>query len=402
MQVATTFDYASADIRGPQYWGALRELRDLGPVVWIPNGGYWAVTAYDAVVKVIQDWETFTSSKGVTLTRMGFDEVPNKVPIEIDPPRQRAYRMKVNPYLTIRALAHLEESIRDIANELIDPLIDVRTCDIALDFARKFPGTVFFRLIVGSNDEEFHLIEPWARMISFESNDPSRYAAASLELRDWAGRMFDARNGCPEIDDVVNAVMHLNETGPHDFRDHERMSGLQLLAQGGIGTSASAIGAVVVALCADPTLQGRVKDDPSLISNLVEEILRLEPPLPLQFRTANRDTELHGQKIKVGDRVGVFFGAANRDPSVFHQPDDILLDRPHRRHLAFGGGPHRCIGSNLARLQVRIAVEQLVARLAPFRLVEGAKVEYFSLQARGPSSIPIEAGIGPPNQGESR
>ena len=100
-------------------------------------------------------------------------------------------------------------------------------------------------------------------------------------------------------------------------------------------------------LCEHPDLQERVRDDLSFVPALIEESLRLEPPLPLMFRTARRDVELAGQQIKAGDKVGMFFGAANRDPAVFERPEEVDIDRPHNRHLTFGGGPHRCIGSNL-------------------------------------------------------
>ena len=143
-------------------------------------------------------------------------------------------------------------------------------------------------------------------------------------------------------------------------------------------------------LCEQPDLQERVRDDPSLIPRLIEECLRLETPLPLMFRTATRDVEVAGQHIEKGDKVGLFFGAANRDPTVFDHPGEVDLDRPHFRHMTFGAGVHRCIGSNLARLQIRVAMEQLVSRLSPFWIPEGAVIEYSTLQARGPSSIPLE------------
>jgi cytochrome P450 len=110
----------------------------------------------------------------------------------------------------------------------------------------------------------------------------------------------------------------------------------------------------------------------------------------LEFRTVHRDVEIAGQQLRRGDKVGMSFGAANRDPSVFDHPDQVDLDRPHYRHLSFGAGVHRCIGSNLARLQIRVAAEQLIDRLSPFWLPDGAQIEYSSRQARGPISIPLE------------
>ncbi|HEY8527064.1 MAG TPA: cytochrome P450 [Acidimicrobiales bacterium] len=385
----STFDHTAPEVVGPRYWDAVRELQSLGPLTWVESaGGYWAATGYDTVLRIAQDWETFTSTQGVSITRPSFDAMPQLVPIELDPPRQRAYRKQANPHLTIRALADLEGPIRAIADELIDTFVDRGSCDVAADFARKLPGTVLFRLLFHARDEDFAMAEPAARAISFES-DPDKTAAGAATLRGWAAGVLAERAQRPPRRDIVDAVMRLNDTG-ETFVDHELLSGLQLLIQGGIGTSASAIGATMRILAEDPGLQARVRADLGLVPALVEECLRLETPLPLMFRTATRDVTIAGRRVRAGDKVGLFFGAANRDPAVFERPDEVVLDRPHNRHLTFGAGPHRCIGSNLARLQIRVAVRRLLERLGPFRLPAGAEVTYFSLQARGPASVPLE------------
>jgi cytochrome P450 len=389
---AAEFDYASPDIAGPQFWDAVEELRRTGPLVWVEShGGFWAATSYEMNLRVAQDWRNFTSTEGVALGRPSFEAIPPMVPLEIDPPRHRAFRKQVNPTLTVKAVHPLEAEIRAIADEIIDTFADRGACDIAVEFARKFPGTVFFRLIAHCGDDDFLAAEPAARQISFESDDQEKFAAAAAQLRAWAGRVFAARADAGQAteDDVVDAIMRLGEDG-EEWQDYEHMSGLQILAQGGIGTSASVIGSVVLALCADPELQDRVRADPALIPGVIEEVLRMESPVPLMFRTARRDVEIEGQRIRAGDKVCLIFGAAGRDPDVFDHADRLDLDRPHCRHLTFGAGVHRCIGSNLARLQIRIAVTQLVTRLGPFSIPAGGEVRYSSRQSRGPSSIPLE------------
>jgi cytochrome P450 len=389
MTSAPVFDHLSPEVRGPRFWEAIGELRLHGPVSWVGSGGgYWAETDHDVVLAIAQDWETFSSAEGVSLTRPSFEDMPQLVPIELDPPRQRAYRKQVNPLLTMRALAHLGPSIEAVADELIDSFAPLGYCDVATDFARKLPGTVLFRLLFNAGDADFRLAEPAAREISFNP-DPHATAAAAGVLRGWAASVFASREDKEVAGDIVDAVMHLNDTG-EKFVDHELMSGLQLIIQGGIGTSASAIAATVRILCEDQDLQRRVRADLSLLPALVEESLRLEPPLPLMFRTVRREVEIGGVRMRAGDKVGLFFGAANRDPSVFESAEEVCLDRPHNRHLTFGAGTHRCIGSNLARLQIPVAVRRLLERLGQFRIPEGAAVQYFSLQARGPSSLPLE------------
>ncbi|MCL2583924.1 MAG: cytochrome P450 [Streptosporangiales bacterium] len=392
MSRSAEFDYASPDIAGPQFWDAVEDLRRRGPLVWVTSyGGFWTATTHAMNVRIAQDWENFTSTEGVAFSRPSFEAMPRLVPIELDPPRHREFRKQVNPALTAKVVDPLENQIRGIADELIDAFIDRRACDIAVDFARKFPGTVFFRLIAHSTDEDFREAEPAARRISFESDDKEKFAASAARLRAWASRVLAGRDGAPAEGDVVDALLGLGPEGSGgEWLDTEHASGLQILAQGGIGTSASAIGSAILALAADPGLQSRIRADLSLVPALIEEILRLESPVPIMFRTARRDVEIDGQRVKAGDKVCLIFGAAGRDPALFDHPDQLDLERPHCRHLAFGVGVHRCIGSNLARLQIRVAIERLVARLGEFRIPDGAEVIYSSRQSRGPSSIPLE------------
>lgn len=385
------FDYTSSDLQGPGYWAAVRDLQRHGPLTWVlsSNGGFWAATSYEVVLRMAQEWRTFSSGEGVALNRPGPDVLPYIMPIDVDPPRQRVYRRELNPHFTPKAIGAIQDAVRQIADELIDSFIDDGTCDLSVDFARRFPGTVFFRLVVACDDDDFRRAEPASRAISFESDDPEKFSRAAASLRAWASDVFQARSEGARIPDAVDAVMCLPRTG-ESFAEHELMSGLQILAQGGIGTSASVIGVVMRVLAADPGLQERVRGNPSLIPALIEECIRLEPPVPLMFRTATRDVEIAGKTIGRGEKVGLLFAAANRDPAVFDRPDEVDIDRPHIRHLGFGAGTHRCIGSNLARLQVRIAIEQLVERLGTFRIPAGAEVRYFSGQARGPASVPLE------------
>lgn len=391
---AVRFDHTAPEIAGPEFWDAIGELRAHGPLVWVEDhGGYWAALGYDVVRQAAQDWKTFSSAQGTAIERPSPDQMPYIMPIDIDPPRQVTYRRKVNPYLTPTVLAHLEDGIRGIADELIDNFVEEGTCDLAADFARRLPGTVFFRLLVGADDEDFREVEPWARTISFDP-DPVKKGEAAARLNGWVGTLFRDRAAQPRSSDVVDAVMHLGDSG-EAFAPHELQTGLALLAMGGIGTSSDLIGSIACVLCDHPELQERVRSDLDLVPALVEECLRLEPPVTMMFRTATGDVDLAGRHIAEGDKVGLFFAAANRDPAMFDRPDEVDINRKRNPHVAFGMGVHRCIGSNLARLQVRVAVEQMLARLSPFWIPDGARVEYVCDQERGPSSIPLVFRAGP-------
>jgi cytochrome P450 len=390
------FDIYSPELCGSPYWSALRELRGLGELVWVESvGGFWAALSYDLVRRLAQDWEMFSSAQGVSIPRPGPEVQPYIMPIEKDPPRQQVFRREVNPHLTPAALVGLEDSIRDIADELIDSFVEQGLCDLSVDFARKLPGTVFFRLVIPEGEETLGGLEQWVRMLSFDP-DVKRKGEAATHIRDWANGVLDRHTSrAPEATgDIVDAIIGLRENAA-GFTETELNSGVGLLAQGGIGTSAQLIGSTVNVLCERPHLQARVRADLHLASSLVEEVLRTEPPVTVMFRTATRDVEMAGQRILKGDKVGLFFAAANRDPGVFDRPDEIDIDRQANPHVAFGLGAHRCAGSNLARLQVRVAVEQLLTRLSPFRVRSDATVEYMTASQRGPSSIPLEFAPGP-------
>jgi cytochrome P450 len=390
------FDIYSPELCGLEYWSALRELRGLGELVWVESvGGFWAALSYDLVRRLAQDWELFSSALGVSIPRPEPEVQPYIMPIEKDPPRQLVFRREVGRHLTPAALAGLEESIRDVADELIDVFIERGSCDLSVDFARKLPGTVFFRLVIPEGDETLGGLEQWVRILSFDP-DVKRKGEAVAHIRDWATGVLDRHTSrAPEaMRDIVDAIIGLRQN-PAGFTETELNTGVGLLAQGGIGTSAQLIGSTVNTLCERPHLQARVRADLRLVPGLVEEILRTEPPVTVMFRTATRDVEIAGQRVLKGDKVGLFFAAANRDPDVFERPDEVDIERPANPHVAFGLGAHRCAGSNLARLQVRVAVEQVLTRLSPFRVRSDATVEYMTASQRGPSSIPLQFAAGP-------
>lgn len=389
------FDIYSPDLRGDRYWAALDELRSHGPLVWVESlGGYWAATSYELVRHMAVDWETFSSAQGVSVPRPAPDVQPYIMPIEKDPPRQLLFRRKVNPHLTPASVARLESSIGEVADVLIDTFVERGSCDLSLDFARKFPGTVFFRLVIPEGDGTLPLLEQWVRTLSFDP-DPAKKGEAFQHMSDWSRGVLERHASQREPgDDIVDAILQLRDDDP-DATDTDLVTGVGLLAQGGIGTSAQLISSITKTLCDDPALQTRVREDLSLVPRLVEEVLRTEPPVTAMFRTATRDVELAGQQIRAGDKVGLFFVAANRDPEVFERPDELDIDRITNPHVAFGLGTHRCAGSSLARLQVRIAVERLLTRLSPFQVPAGAEIEYMTASQRGPSSIPLEFFPGP-------
>ena len=208
------------------------------------------------------------------------------------------------------------------------------------------------------------------------------------EMETWCASYLESRDAGPRRDDLVDTLLNELPRNLPLSRD-DQVRALLLLIQGGFGTSANLLGAITRVLCERPELQERVRDQPILVPSLVEECLRLETPNPYMARYATKNTEIGGCPIAAGDWVLMMFAGANRDPRMFADPTNVDLDREVKRHLSFGVGVHRCIGSNLARLQVRVAAEELLLAIEDLRLQPDATVTYYGSQTRGVASLPV-------------
>ena len=207
--------------------------------------------------------------------------------------------------------------------------------------------------------------------------DPVVLAGLQTEWNEWVRTLMARRRNEPRRDDLIDAVLFGTVAG-RPLTDEEAQGAIQILTLGGFLTTADATCNLVVALIEQPELQDRLREDPSLIAPFIEEVLRLEPPVTSRPRRCALTAEVRGTEIPVDARVMVNLVAANRDPSEFDRPDELDLDRKQNRHLSFGAGIHRCIGSNVARLSLRIVLEELLSRLADIRYADGAQVQRHS------------------------
>jgi cytochrome P450 len=207
--------------------------------------------------------------------------------------------------------------------------------------------------------------------------------------------LIDLRRASPRRSDVIDALLHGTVDGRPLTAD-EVSGAVRLLILGGFFTTNDAIGSAMMFLIERPDVQDRLRRDPSLIPKVFDETLRLEPPVVSLFRVCTRDVELGGRQLRKGDAVLIHFGGANRDPEEFDDPGELQFGRSPNRHLSFGGGPHRCIGSNVARLNLRIVFEEILSRLRNVRITEGDKPRYAPPSfARGPEYLPISFTPGP-------
>jgi cytochrome P450 len=365
----------------------IRYLVDQCPMTWSDQfGGFWVVSSYEGVVQGYQDWRRFSSAPERSLPSLR-DSQPLRRPIDLDPPLQRRYRQLLNPYLTPSRLAPFEPWIRNLVTGLIDDFIADGHCDLAARFARAIPGRMLFRLLLGIDDDDVPMVQAWLSNVIFNPTGPDT-PAEERKCTDWIQSVVQTRRRGPRQDDIIDALLHADIDGER-LTDDEVMATMYVLIQGGFGTTADAIGNSALRLAEDRDLQHRLRQAPELIPAAIEEFLRVDSPVSAQARICVHDTTFEGEDVKEGERLFMFLSAANRDPSEFSEPDELDVDREPNRHLAFGVGPHRCIGSNVARLNLRIALEELLSRTSDFWITPGAEVVRKGSIAWGPAFLPL-------------
>jgi cholest-4-en-3-one 26-monooxygenase len=352
-------------------------LRREAPVFWHedPEGpGFWAITRHEDVVLVNRDNELFSSWRRTALLMEPDDEMlaqQRMMMLNMDPPMHTRYRLLVNKGFTPRMVGQLEDRARGYVNDMIDDVIEKGECDFVTDLAAELPLQVIAE-IMGVPREDRHLVFDWSnRMVG--SDDPeyntSREEAldASAELYAYANQLAAKKRANPD-DDVISALLHAEIDG-------DRLSELEfdlfflLLAVAGNETTRNLIAHAQLALMEHPEERARLLADPTLIPSAVEEMLRWGTPVMHFRRTAQRDTEIRGQRIAEGDKIVIFYISANRDDAVFADPYRFDVSRTPNEHVAFGGGgPHFCLGANLAKLEIRVMFEELLRRMPDMEL----------------------------------
>ncbi|MFM8303860.1 MAG: cytochrome P450 [Actinomycetota bacterium] len=355
----------------PHEWFA--RLRAEAPVHWHPDpastgGGFWAVTSYEHCTTVNRDWQTFSSMKGaVYLWDLPEAELEQQqmLMLNMDPPLHTRYRLLVNKGFTPRMVNALEQQMRERTREILDRVGERGECDFVVDVAAELPLQVIADLM-GVPQEDRHKIFDWSnRMIGGEDPEygltEEDRAMASMELYAYSSELAASRKIDPH-DDLISILTQAEVEG-------EKLSDLEidlfflLLSVAGNETTRNLISHGILALLDNPDQLARLRADRELMGPAIEEMLRWGTPVMNFRRTATRDTELGGQKIAEGDKVVFWHISANRDESVFENPYTFDIARSPNEHMAFGsGGPHYCLGANLARMEIRVMFEELLDR----------------------------------------
>jgi cytochrome P450 len=328
------------------------------------HGGFWYLTKSDDIFAAEQDPETFSVAPSMLVPDFGTD-FP-LIPIDIDPPGHSRYRRILLPLFTPRAVATLEDGMRSTARQLIEPLRGERIADVSALYARPMPTIVFSRL-AGFPEKDWPRFDAWVDDIIYErTTNPARARAAAREVVDYFDHLLRSRSGAGDGHDLISELLAARIEGEPLTHD-ELVSYCYLLFLAGLDTTAWAIRSSLWYLARDAQAQQRLRREPGLIPAAAEEFLRTMSPVQAMARTCRADTEIRGRRLRAGDRVLLVFGAGNRDPDSFERPDEIQIDREANRHLAFGAGIHRCLGSHLGRRELVVALEEFLCCMPAFR-----------------------------------
>jgi cytochrome P450 len=348
------------------------------------HGGYWLVTRYAEVRQALSDPGTYSSSQGVGFPHHQALMMP---PIDLDPPLQKEFRRLLNPHFSRAGIAKYADAIREIAVQIVETFAGRGTADLHGDFAAPFTAEVLARVILHVDDDDlFSRTRAVAAQIS--RNDPSQEGDKRAQLEQVVEEILNQRAASgARHGDSIDSLLYGEVNGRPLTRD-ERVGTLMILVLGGLSTTNAALTGIFRHVGQTPGLEDHLRSDDWTRQEL-DEFLRFEPPVSALSRTVMKDTVLGDQALKAGDVVLLHFAAANRDGSVFAEPDELRLDRGKNPHLSFGLGDHRCVGSNLGRMQIKIGTAELLARIQDITLVEGTVLEREAGSGSGWTSLPV-------------
>lgn len=390
------------DIFDPQYvsdpYGIWDQLRQSCPIAHTERwGGSWLPTRYDDVNAIAHDIEKFPSGNGISVVPIipMNDGDPDNIqapvltagvpPISADPPLHTWTRRLVLPTMSPARVAEYEIFTRELCHRLVDEFIARGGGDVAAEYAQQIPVRVIGH-ILGVPESMSDTFTEWVRDVLEFAYDPERRRRGVMGIIGYLQGAIAERQEHPKDDFITELLRSEHDGEPIGMPVVMGMCALLLIA--GIDTTWSSIGSTMWHLATHPDDRRRLRAEPELMPTAIEEFLRAYAPVTMA-RRLTVDTEYKGCPMKAGERVLMNFPAANRDPEVFPDADKVVLDRQQNRHLAFGAGIHRCAGSNLARMELRVAVEEFLARIPEFEVTDHAQVTWAGGQVRGPRTVPV-------------
>ncbi|MCU1353764.1 MAG: cytochrome [Acidimicrobiales bacterium] len=352
----------------------LKMLRDVGPVVPLEDMGMLIVGGHDDVREVLANPGIFSS--GVEAVSIG--QVRPLVPLQIDPPEHKNYRKLLDPIFAPRRMALLEDQTRDLVRGLVEPFAATGSGNFHDAISVPIPTTVFLQLLglpVSRRDEFLALKDG---IIRPPTRDPEKRKA----MADATGQKIyaalqeaiDERHAEPR-DDIISNFLTAEVDG-HRLSDEDVLDICYLFFLAGLDTVTASLDCMISFLAQNPEHRQQIVDDPAVIPHAIEEMLRWETPVPGIIRITTQDTEISGCPIEAGRTVVVMIASANTDERAWEDADTVDFQRPANKHIAFGGGAHRCLGSHLARLELRIVLEEWHRAVPSYAIPEGHELLY--------------------------
>ncbi|MGO9062530.1 MAG: cytochrome P450 [Candidatus Binataceae bacterium] len=377
-------EYAQRVFEDPT--GYFQQMQREHPVAWSEKyGGFWILSRYEDIRRVSEDDDTFSSRHDIPSDGAAFSGITipgtqaRSTPIEMDPPEFFDYRRLLNRWFAPAAMEKLKPKMMEFTAWCIDRHIESGEIDLVWDLASPVPAMMTLQ-VLGIPLEHWHLYSDTSHKVIYtppDSPEKRKAIEGDMMMRGTFVEVIKERRRNPG-DDIITHLIN-TEIGGRPIPDSTLIEICSLIVHGGVDTTTSLLGNTFEYLDRTPEARRRLIDDPELIFSAGEEFLRYYCPVQMLARTATRDVELGGHLIRAGERVGLWWAAANHDPAVFEHPEQIILDRFPNRHAAFGLGIHRCLGSNFARAQYAIVLGQVLQRLPDFRLIREQAEHYESI-----------------------
>ena len=371
------FDYTLHDDPYPTY----RRLRDEAPVFFNEKFRFYALSRYEDCSAAVRDFKTFSSASGTSLEDL---KAQVQLLINTDPPVHSKMRHLIAGMFTPAKVAPLEDAVRSLAKELLAPHLASGRIDIISDFAAKLPMAIICRLLGFPREDEDRLRNLTDTVVHRDEGVfemPDEGMQATLALYEYFNADLAERARGARREDIVAMLMNAQAEGR---LTHEELIGyIYLLSIAGNETTTKLIGNICYQLHLHPEQAAMLRADPSLIEGAVEETMRFDGPTQMMARTTTRDVTLHGVTIPAHSKVALIFTSANRDERKFENAEHFDIRRHARDHLGFGGGLHACLGAALARLEARVAMEEILGALGDFAVDEASLERMHSPNVRG-------------------
>ena len=373
--------YLSPLLKKDPYRSVMENLPKREPrIFWTPrNGGHWVVSGAVEALEMLRDTERFSSEAIFPGARK-----PSTLPNQSDPPAHTEYRAIIAPAFTPRAVNTLEDYLRRLSQEMIAEIQPAGRCEFITDIAREFPVSVFLTMADAPTDDRVQLLD-WTE-ISVRSPDPAEREAANTKLGRYVMKIFDERRG-HEGADLLSMVLRGRFQG-RPLNEEELLGMGLLLFLGGLDTVASTLSFIMLFLGQNPGHYKQLVDDPSLIPSAVEELVRTHSVASVS-RGARYDMEYMGLQFKQGERIYFMSQVHGLDERKVDDPLRVDFKREISPHLGFGAGPHRCIGSHLARTEIRIFLEEWTKRIPAFTIDLAGEAETRGGTVWSPVQVPL-------------